>query len=197
MNPFGSFWRRSISVGSEHFNLKEVFTIGILLRSLLCSLSPLVTPQCNLTMCNVHPVPKFRSCHKAIMVATGRAHCIGEGYKTYCFTLHLRCVWYYILWRGYSTLDVCDRLYIYIYIALLDSHALRTKNIHCVLRFVLSVFVSRAIHGPCKFDRIAYHQYVNIYAVHQLHDSWTIVSRPLRVVRVVLSRLNCCLTDDM
>ena len=24
----------------------------------------------------VHPVPKFRSCHKAIMVITGRAHCI-------------------------------------------------------------------------------------------------------------------------
>ena len=24
----------------------------------------------------VHPVPKLRSCHKAIMVATGRAHCI-------------------------------------------------------------------------------------------------------------------------
>ena len=23
----------------------------------------------------VHPVPKFRSCHKAIMVITGRAHC--------------------------------------------------------------------------------------------------------------------------
>ena len=23
----------------------------------------------------VHPVPKFRSCHKAIMVTTGRAHC--------------------------------------------------------------------------------------------------------------------------
>ena len=29
-----------------------MFTIGILLRSLLCSLSTLVTPQCNLTMCN-------------------------------------------------------------------------------------------------------------------------------------------------
>ena len=24
----------------------------------------------------VYPVPKFRSCHKAIMVITGRAHCI-------------------------------------------------------------------------------------------------------------------------
>ena len=24
---------------------------------------------------SVHPVPKFRSCHKAIMVITGRAHC--------------------------------------------------------------------------------------------------------------------------
>ena len=24
----------------------------------------------------LHPVPKFRSCHKDIMVTTGRAHCI-------------------------------------------------------------------------------------------------------------------------
>ncbi len=29
----------------------------------------------------VHPVPKFRSCHKAIMVITGRAHC----YMFYCY----------------------------------------------------------------------------------------------------------------
>ena len=44
------------------------------------SLSPLVTLQCNLSpnpspQCvTVHPVPKCRSCHKAIMVITGRAH---------------------------------------------------------------------------------------------------------------------------
>ena len=29
----------------------------------------------NLYIC-IYPVPKFRSCHKAIMVTTGRAHCI-------------------------------------------------------------------------------------------------------------------------
>ena len=34
---------------------------------------------------------------------------------------------------------------------------------------ILSLFVSRAIHGSYKFDRI--HQYVNNYAVHQLYDS--------------------------
>ncbi len=36
-----------------------------------------VTSQCNpFPQCvTVHPVPKFRSCHKAIMVTTGRAHC--------------------------------------------------------------------------------------------------------------------------
>ena len=37
----------------------------------------MVTPQCNPSkQCvTVHPVAKFRSCHKAIMVITGRAHC--------------------------------------------------------------------------------------------------------------------------
>ena len=63
------------------------------------------------------------------------------------------------------------------------SHALRTKNIRRLLRFraftfserrtciVLSVFASPAIHGSYEFGRIAYHQCVNIYAVHQLYDS--------------------------
>ena len=67
--------------------------------------------------------------------------------------------------------------------ALSGSHALRTKNIRRVLHFgeftfserrtciVLSMFVSPAIHGSYEFGRIAYHQYVNIYAVHQLYDS--------------------------
>ena len=77
------------------------------------------------------------------------------------------------------------------------SHALRTKNILRVLRFgaftfseqrtciVLSMFVSPAIHLSYEFGRIAYHQYVNIYAVQKLYDSWTIASRLVRVVRVV------------
>ena len=59
------------------------------------------------------------------------------------------------------------------------------------------MFVSPAIHGSYEFGRIAYHQYVNIYAVHQLYDSWTIVSRPVRPVRVVLSGLKCSVTNDM
>ena len=49
------------------------------------------------------------------------------------------------------------------------------------------MFVSPAIHGSYEFGRIAYHQYVNIYAVHQLYDSWTIVLRPVLVVQVVSS----------
>ncbi len=32
----------------------------------------------------VHPVPKFRSCHKAIMVITGRAHCY-----TFCIYIYI------------------------------------------------------------------------------------------------------------
>ena len=79
------------------------------------------------------------------------------------------------------------------------SHALRTKNIPRVLSFgaftfserktciVLSMFVSPAIHGSYEFGRIAYHQYVNIYAVHQLCVSSAIVSRSVRDVRVVSS----------
>ena len=74
---------------------------------------------------------------------------------------------------------------------------LRTKNINPVLHFraftfserricvVLSMFVSPAIHGSYKLGKIAHHQYVNIYAVHQLYESWTIVSRPVQVIRVV------------
>ena len=43
----------------------------------------------------IHPVPKFRSCHKAIMVITGRAHCIHICmiyfiYNTYHFTPYER-----------------------------------------------------------------------------------------------------------
>ena len=40
----------------------------------------------------VHPVPKFRSCHKAIMVTTGRAHCIHY------------CIYIYIYRRGLKNL---------------------------------------------------------------------------------------------
>ena len=39
------------------------------------SLSTLVTPQCNPTMCNRTSCAKFTSCHNAFMVVTGRAHC--------------------------------------------------------------------------------------------------------------------------
>ena len=60
-------------------------------------------------------------------------------------------------------------------IALLRSHALRTRNIHRVLRFgeciSLACLFPRAIHGSYEFGRIIYHLCVNIYAVHQLYDS--------------------------
>ncbi len=40
----------------------------------------------------VHPVPKFRSCHKAIMVITGRAHCY-----TFCMYICICiCIYIYI-----------------------------------------------------------------------------------------------------
>ena len=54
------------------------FTICTLHRSLLAVFkSTLVTPQCSPSpQCvTVHPVPKFSSCHKAIMVIIGRAYC--------------------------------------------------------------------------------------------------------------------------
>ena len=133
-------------------------------------------------------------------VRTANIHCV---LRFEAFTILERRI--YILISGFG-LRTPTSIHVLLYISLLGSHALRTKNIHGVLRsgaftfserrtcVALSVFVSRAIHGSYEFDRIAYHQYVNIYAVHQLHDSWTIVSRP---VRVVLSRLNCCVTNDM
>jgi hypothetical protein len=39
--------------------------------------STLVTPRSNPSpqYVTVHPVPKFRGCHKAVVVTTGRAHC--------------------------------------------------------------------------------------------------------------------------
>ena len=42
-----------------------------------CSLSTLVTPQCNISpqWLMVHPVSKFRSCHKTNIMMTMRAHC--------------------------------------------------------------------------------------------------------------------------
>ncbi len=46
--------------------------------------STLQSSQC----VTVHPVPKFRSCHKAIMVITVRAHCY-----TFCYTF---CIYIYI-----------------------------------------------------------------------------------------------------
>ena len=45
----------------------------------------------------VHPVPKFRSCHKAIMVTTRRAHCIHIVYYAHC-SYSLSTLW--IGWRA-------------------------------------------------------------------------------------------------
>ena len=41
----------------------------------VCQLSGDSTIQSSPQCVTVHPVPKFRSCHNAIMVTTGRAHC--------------------------------------------------------------------------------------------------------------------------
>ncbi len=43
----------------------------------------------------VHPVPKFRSCHKAIMVITGRAHCYSFCIYIYIYicVISISCVW--------------------------------------------------------------------------------------------------------
>ena len=121
-------------------------------------------------------------------VRTANIHCV---LRFEAFTILERRI--YILISGFG-LRTPTSIHVLLYISLLGSHALRTKNIHGVLRsgaftfserrtcVALSVFVSRAIHGSYEFDRIAYHQYVNIYAVHQLYDSWTIVSRPVWVV---------------
>ena len=57
-------------------------------------------------MKTVHHVPKCMSCHKAIVVITGRAHCFHDNIY---ITLIL------LLW-DLSTLCVVDHLYIYIYI---------------------------------------------------------------------------------
>ena len=55
--------------------------------------STLQSSQC----VTVHPVPKFRSCHKAIMVITGRAHC-------YTFCIYIYIYTYTTLLHIYITL---------------------------------------------------------------------------------------------
>ena len=67
-------FEHSLGLGSESLCRRSIFALYIA----HCShLSTLVIPQCNPSpQCIiVHSVPKFRSCHKAIMVTTGRAHC--------------------------------------------------------------------------------------------------------------------------
>ena len=65
----------------------------------------------------VHPVPKFRSCHKAIMVITGRAHCY-----TFCIFRSLLMQFEHSLGLGgESLLDVH-----YLHYALLTARSLST-----------------------------------------------------------------------
>ena len=62
----------------DYVNLKLWDVYYLYCASLTASsLSTLVTPQCNSSpQCvTIHPVTKYKSCHKAIMVITGRAHC--------------------------------------------------------------------------------------------------------------------------
>ena len=70
----------SITVAGEYMNGSEtVRNLGLVDSICMahCSQfehsgdSTMQSSQC----VTVHPVPKFRSCHKAIMVITGRAHC--------------------------------------------------------------------------------------------------------------------------
>ncbi len=65
----------------------------------------------------IYPVPKFRSCHKAIMVITGRAHCY-----TFCIFRSLLMQFEHSLGLGgESLLDVH-----YLHYALLTARSLST-----------------------------------------------------------------------
>ncbi len=56
-------------------------------------LSTLVTAQYNPSQSvTVHPVPKFRSCHKTIMVIPGSAHCY-----TFCIYIYIY-IYIYIIY---------------------------------------------------------------------------------------------------
>ena len=63
----------SYGLGGE--SLRETFTICIMHRSLLAVWALWWLHNAILQCVTVHRVPKFTSCHNAIMVVTGRAHC--------------------------------------------------------------------------------------------------------------------------
>ena len=63
----------SYGLGGEF--LRETFTICIMHRSLLAVWALWWLHNAILQCVTVHRVPKFTSCHIAIMVVTGRAHC--------------------------------------------------------------------------------------------------------------------------
>ena len=63
----------SYGLGGE--SLRETFTICIMYRSLLAVWALWWLHNAILQCVTVHRVPKFTSCHNAIMVVTGRAHC--------------------------------------------------------------------------------------------------------------------------
>ena len=64
-------------------------------------------------MITVHHVPKCMSCHKAIVVITGRAHCFHDYIFTYIYYAHPASVRFeHSVCRG-SLMTTYDHLYIY------------------------------------------------------------------------------------
>ena len=131
-------------------------------------------------------------CFGAFTILERGAYILSSAIRLSCFGTPKSTVY---IFRRYRALTLWERRIFVEFFAL--GHSRFQSEEHAFI--VLSVFVSPAIHWSYEFGRIAYHQYVNIYAVHQLYDSWYIVSRPIRpvrVVRVVPSRLKCSVTND-
>ena len=80
----------SHGLGGE--SLRETFTICIMHRSLLAVWALWWLHNAILQCVTVHRLPKFTSCHNAIMVVTGRAH---------CSILLCVCVYIYIYFKIY------------------------------------------------------------------------------------------------
>ena len=72
---------------------------------------------------NIHHVPKCMSCHKAIVVINGRAHCFHDNIYVYIYIICTYII-YYILYSIYIYYAYCYIYYIYIIcfpILLIDS----------------------------------------------------------------------------
>ena len=80
------------SVCAIYIYLRETFTICIMHRSLLAVWALWWLHNAILQCVTVHRVPKFTSCHNAIMVVTGRGHCSILLYSYGLFFLVLFCL---------------------------------------------------------------------------------------------------------